>query len=571
MAKKAYVGINTTVPIYEEKNTLLNTATLLQEKFSFSGLGNYTNEFSLSPTTGIFQSNNAGAYYEDEYEDEETGETVYEEEGEDSWMQWTALSDITDLYFDWKVSSEENYDILTIYDNNKTYVSASGEQSGTIGPLNLKVGDYLEFLYYKDSSADHGEDTATISNVRCYSQTQVGTTIKPVAHNVNSIYLGVNDIAHTVIKAYIGVGGVARPFWDNCLGNVITYYGQLNTPSPQYSHSAGASTKTYAIFAGDTNSASANDYILTFNANLTSTRIDNGYPAGHVNECAGCSFANKACFCGGWYMYGNGANDPRNINSIIAYNDDLTTSTYSYANTHYNPNVTATRNHLILMSGGHEPYTMYHNPYTELLSTKCTAFSTDFTRLTLDNTTMPRAYCGVATINKELAIFAGGGVPTSVSSYSATSQTDIYDKTLTHTILSSGIKARYHIGAGGTSQYAFFAGGLRYYNDDDYTIFQDTVEVLDKTLTKTTLAPLDIKRAFDFNGAIALGSAFLVPASSWTDANSNKSTRPESYDKNFTHTTLTNTYFSGQGKPPVAAVDHYAIQSGGYPSAFIIT
>lgn len=106
MAKGIYYGIDTEVPVYEKNTILYNTDTLLNQQFTFTGIGTSVNNFTLS-TNGIFTSNNAEAYYETSYEDEETGETMYEEEGEDAFMRWTPKTAISNLYFDWKVSSEE--------------------------------------------------------------------------------------------------------------------------------------------------------------------------------------------------------------------------------------------------------------------------------------------------------------------------------------------------------------------------------------------------------------------------------------------------------------------------------
>jgi hypothetical protein len=164
MAKKVYYGVETEVPVYEGDYAILNTDTLLKGKFTFSRVNSSTDAFTLS-TTGIFTSNNDGAYTETEYEDEETGETVYEQEGISAWMRWDPKQSISNLSFDWKISSEEGFDILYIYKNSTLLVEASGEQNGTIGPLNLTTNDYLTFEYTKDSSNDHGTDTATISNV----------------------------------------------------------------------------------------------------------------------------------------------------------------------------------------------------------------------------------------------------------------------------------------------------------------------------------------------------------------------------------------------------------------------
>ena len=133
MAKEIQYIVNTEVPVYEGTNLIFNTDTLLKEKFTFSGVGNTSaTHFTLS-ADGIFTSNNAGEYYEDD---------EYNEEGYNASMRWTPKTTLTNLSFNWKVSSEENYDILYIYHNSTLLIQASGDQSGTIGPLNLTTSDY---------------------------------------------------------------------------------------------------------------------------------------------------------------------------------------------------------------------------------------------------------------------------------------------------------------------------------------------------------------------------------------------------------------------------------------------
>ena len=63
----------------------------------------------------------------------------------------------------WTVSSESNYDKLTITYKGTTKVNAiSGTQSGSFEISNIAVGDTLYFKYSKDGSANAGTDTATV-------------------------------------------------------------------------------------------------------------------------------------------------------------------------------------------------------------------------------------------------------------------------------------------------------------------------------------------------------------------------------------------------------------------------
>ena len=63
----------------------------------------------------------------------------------------------------WTVSSESNYDKLTITYKGTAQVNAvSGEKNGSFEITDVAVGDTLYFKYSKDSSASSGTDTATV-------------------------------------------------------------------------------------------------------------------------------------------------------------------------------------------------------------------------------------------------------------------------------------------------------------------------------------------------------------------------------------------------------------------------
>ena len=75
-----------------------------------------------------------------------------------------ALMPLT-VTFDYKTSSEQNYDILYIQKNGETLVSCSGSTSYTSYSVELQKGDKLSFIYRKDGSASNGSDCAYIDNL----------------------------------------------------------------------------------------------------------------------------------------------------------------------------------------------------------------------------------------------------------------------------------------------------------------------------------------------------------------------------------------------------------------------
>ena len=69
------------------------------------------------------------------------------------------------LYFDYKVSSERNYDKLIVIKNSTTMYSYSGESSAEQVSLSVVAGDIVKFTYQKDSGGSSGSDCAWIKNV----------------------------------------------------------------------------------------------------------------------------------------------------------------------------------------------------------------------------------------------------------------------------------------------------------------------------------------------------------------------------------------------------------------------
>ena len=99
----------------------------------------------VSPALGVFQSNNQ----------------AYSSTAAIS--EFTLTSDQEETLA-WTVSSEANYDYLSVCVDGEVKVYASGEQSGTIS---LSAGThYITAAYWKDSSSDTGDDCATLRNAK---------------------------------------------------------------------------------------------------------------------------------------------------------------------------------------------------------------------------------------------------------------------------------------------------------------------------------------------------------------------------------------------------------------------
>lgn len=180
--KSGYVGIPTNIPIYEEQETATTiTASNITDFFTVTDGSSYY----FKGNGGTFTSNNAGY-------DSTTATST-----------WTAKVDMSSVSLNYSVSSESNYDKLTIKIGDTTVANTiSGNLSGT-GTGSLTKGQTIQLTYSKDSSSESGNDCGTISNivVVCNQKTLVGTETKAVARKIK--------------KAYVGVDGVAKLMFSN--------------------------------------------------------------------------------------------------------------------------------------------------------------------------------------------------------------------------------------------------------------------------------------------------------------------------------------------------------------------
>ncbi len=69
------------------------------------------------------------------------------------------------VIFEYKVSSEKNYDKLIIAKNGTTLETVSGSTSYVAYSVTLNAGDYLTFTYSKDGSQSSGDDCVYIKNL----------------------------------------------------------------------------------------------------------------------------------------------------------------------------------------------------------------------------------------------------------------------------------------------------------------------------------------------------------------------------------------------------------------------
>lgn len=181
MAKKAYIGVLTDIPIYtEETKTISITANNIADYFTVVNGSTYY----FAGSGDIFTSNNGGV-------NNSTATTTL-----------TAKMDMDAISFNYSYSSEANYDKFTLVVAGTTVANAvSGATTSKSYSGSLSAGDTISFTYAKDSSTHSNNDKCTFSGMRITAtvKTQTGTETKSVAREVKKGYIGVEELTTTIV------------------------------------------------------------------------------------------------------------------------------------------------------------------------------------------------------------------------------------------------------------------------------------------------------------------------------------------------------------------------------------
>ena len=186
-----------------------------------------------------------GDYYYS-YENEYTGDVIIPEtvtyskqilSQKASFDDWTSANTEDDSYksqiyditveagdllkFDWSVSSETNYDWLTIYLDGVQIVESSGEKSGSYEEIFETAGTYeLLVIYEKDHSDKDGDDQGKIYNIVILEE-----AIQEITYRVTSIgneaFSGCPDLTSIEIHNSITSIGKYAFFRNYALTNVV--------------------------------------------------------------------------------------------------------------------------------------------------------------------------------------------------------------------------------------------------------------------------------------------------------------------------------------------------------------
>lgn len=541
MARKVYVGVNTQVPVYKTSTITIDSEAKLLQYFTREDEGDYTFEHV---SNGKFQSNNARVYEEDEWYDEENDEWVTDEYSPTAYVNFQAISTIENLYFDWSVSSEEDYDFLNIsYINYNSsggggwivlVSDASGTQSGTCGPITLYAGDRISLGYSKDSSTDSGNDCGTISNIHWSTSVQTGTTNKSLAHNVNNIYIGVNNIAKQIVKGYVGIGGVARPFFDY---NTIGYYGAITPLSQKRQSLAATSNKSYALFGGGYYHLSKDAWpnVEAYDSTLVQTRAAD-LQLRRYNLTAG-SIGDYALFIGGYQN--DIESDLLEGRLVDAYDSNLTHSIAPDLQFWYQDyGGTANIGDYVLVINGYWDKGIYVGYTPTLSQTSVFSFSP------------VRTHCGL-TSTPNCIIVAGGTTWSGTSSSGVSAAVNIINADLTNSQITNLSTARSETAGAIAGNYSIFLGSQGSSASQIIDVYHND------TLTRSTLTSLT--HYWMHPMAVSLrGKALYVNGNNVTY--STKVTYQ--FDEDLTKTTLTSMQYGNTEGAATVLKNKYAFLAG---------
>ena len=112
----------------------------------------------------------------------------------------TTISNFLGIKFNWKVSSETNFDILKFYINDELSDQISGSIDWNEKKYLITEGSTeLKWIYSKDGSVSSGEDCGWIDNLKLY-KTKIDTTPDTVTYN--DVTVDIQYTTDSIIKQY---------------------------------------------------------------------------------------------------------------------------------------------------------------------------------------------------------------------------------------------------------------------------------------------------------------------------------------------------------------------------------
>ena len=197
MAKKAYAGVLSDVPIYET-----STTTVRFRKSSFDQF--------FSTDGGTIQD--CDGYFDAETIDSKTYVSFYGVRYKTQTFVFAAKGDLTGVMVYTTRTSSGNTMEVWVNDVAQT-VNAKGETSISVGSLAKGGTIKVRMLGYNPTGADVPHVAFCCDGV-ITNTTLVGTETKDAARQIRKMYCSPSGVARKVKKAYVGdESGVARQFY----------------------------------------------------------------------------------------------------------------------------------------------------------------------------------------------------------------------------------------------------------------------------------------------------------------------------------------------------------------------
>lgn len=345
-------------------------------------------------------------------------------------------------------------------------------------------------------------------------------TIDGVHKKVKKGLLTIDGTHKKVKKAFMTIGGVARPCWS---GGELAYYGTVTPLSAVRADLAATSVGEYALFGGGFNGSSYLGTMDAYDKSLTRTsptawsrkrsnlgaatigdyalfgggKDDGTIDAAGYDSCSEVDAYDKsltrtvatsltqrvkqlaATTVSDYALFGGGLIGENAYGAMNAYDKSLTkTQPTALFTARYDLAATSVGEYALFHSGRSSGYTRNFDYYNKSL-----------TRSNLTLTSGSARSEHAATTVGDYALFAGGMGSTD-------GRTDAFDTSVTMSNPTALSHRKRKLTAITIGDYALFVGGFysEYINGATTDVYYKTVDVYDKSLTRTTFVELSQER-----------------------------------------------------------------------------
>ena len=239
MAKKAYVGVMTDIPIYsEETKTVDITASNISDYFTV--------------TNGTYYFVGSGSSFTSDSYGGDTSVTTFTAKRDIEAISFEyghTMSPMLRGFFLLEVGGNQIYYTATLASNENTYTGS------------LKAGDsiHIEFNNKASSATSYNAYIRNIA-ITIHSKTLIGTETKEVARRARKMYIGVDGIARKIKKAYVGVNNIARLFFFDSMEMVT---GTVSWKKDNVITIQTGFTPKYVMIWGYSTATSSNNYTVS--------------------------------------------------------------------------------------------------------------------------------------------------------------------------------------------------------------------------------------------------------------------------------------------------------------------